>query len=78
MTIDQIRKATRAQPFRPFTVCLADGRQMRVRHPECIMIPPEASRTFIVAQEGEDYTIIDLLLVTSLDFKNGKTARRKS
>lgn len=41
------------------------------------MIPPEASRTFVVAESGEDYSIIDLLLVTSIDFGNGSNARAK-
>jgi hypothetical protein len=76
MTIDQLRKAAKAEPFLTFTISLADGRRLRVKHPECILIPPEASRTFVVAESGEDYSIIDLLLVTSIDFGNGKDVRR--
>lgn len=72
MTIDQIRKAATKQPFVPFTVSLGDGRQFFVGHPENIMITAEASRTFIVAESGEDYSIIDLLLVTSIDYKKRK------
>jgi hypothetical protein len=71
MTIDQLRKAVRQQPFRPFNICLGDGREIPIPHPECVMIGPEAARTFGVAGKGEDYRIIDLLLVTSLDFANG-------
>jgi hypothetical protein len=79
MTIDQLRKAARAEPFRLFTISLTDGRRFRVRHPEFILIPPEASRTFVMAESGEDYSIIDLLLVTSIDFGdgNGKRPRRR-
>ena len=79
MTIDQLRKAARAEPFRPFTISLTDGRRFLVRHPELILIPREASRTFVVAESGEDYSIIDLLLVTSIDFGDGrpKQSRRR-
>lgn len=77
MTIEQLRIAVRHEPFKPFVICLADGRQFRVPHPECIMIPPKASRTFVVASRGEDYRIIDLLLVTSIDYTNGKTRKPK-
>ena len=77
MTIDQLRKAAKAEPFRRFTVSLADGRRFVVPHPEFIWIPPKASRTFVVAEAGEDYSIIDLLLVTSIDFGNGAGVRRK-
>jgi hypothetical protein len=54
---------------------LTDGRRFRIRSPEFILITPEASRTVVVAESGEDYSIIDLLLVTSLDFGNGKGKR---
>jgi hypothetical protein len=75
MTIDRLRQVVHAEPFRPFTICLTDGRQFRVRHPECMLIPPEAARTFVVAESGEDYRIIDLLLVSSIDFVDGKARR---
>jgi hypothetical protein len=75
MTIDRVRQVARATPFKPFTMSLTDGRRFRVRSPEFIMITPEASRTVVVAESGEDYSIIDLLLVTSLDFGNGKGKR---
>ncbi|MEE9295991.1 MAG: hypothetical protein V3W34_13645 [Phycisphaerae bacterium] len=77
MTADQLRRAIRAAPFKPFRICLADGCEIRVRHPEFVMVTPEASRTFVVAESGEDYRIIDLLLVTSLDFVDGKPRRTR-
>ena len=43
-------------------------------HPECVMIGREAGRTFGVAGEGEDYNIVDLLLVTSIDYGDGTDA----
>ena len=75
MTIDQLRKAVRAEPFKRFTICLTDGRQFQVAHPECVAIPPNASRTFVVAGPGEDYRIIDLLPVTSIDYTIRKSRR---
>ena len=77
MTIDQLRKAVRSQPFHPFTICLADGRELPVSHPEFVLISPDASRTFVVAGPGEDYEITDLLLVASLDFGNGQAIAKK-
>ncbi|MGE0481641.1 MAG: hypothetical protein AB7Q17_14340 [Phycisphaerae bacterium] len=77
MTIERLREAARATPFKPFSISLADGRTVLVPHPECIRVPPEAQRTFVVVQGEESYSIIDLLLVTSLDFSNGRTARRR-
>lgn len=75
MTIEQLRNAVRAEPFKPFTICFGDGRQFFVPHPEFVALPPGASRTFVVVEPEENYRIIDLLLVTSLDFSNGHVGR---
>ncbi len=77
MNIDQLRNAIRAQPFQPFWICLADGREFHIHHPECVMISPDATRSFGVAGPREDYRIVNLLLVSSLDFTNGKPRKRK-
>ena len=49
MTIEQMRDAYTAQPFRPFTIHLADGREIPVDHPEFIMAAP-SGRTIVVYQ----------------------------
>ncbi len=69
MTIDMVRDANGSEPFVPFTISLGDERQFYVKHPDAIWITPEATRTIFVSESGGDYSIIDLLLVNSLDFK---------
>jgi hypothetical protein len=77
MTTDQIRNLWKAEPFRPFIIHLADGRQIRVAHPE-FMIPSPSGRTIIVYQSDESFNIIDLLLVTDLEIsRNGRGKRRR-
>lgn len=71
MTIQQLRKAYDAKPFRPYSIKLADGSQLRVRSPEFVAITP-GGRTVIVVTGGDDYEVVDLLLVTALEFRNGK------
>ena len=51
MTIEQLRKAYRAEPFKPFTISLTDGRKFYVGHQEYLLIAPQAQRTFVVASE---------------------------
>ena len=65
MTVEQLRKMHRAQPFRPFEIHLAEGRALGVRHPEFLAINPPG-RTVAVAVEDGTIEIVDLLLVTSL------------
>ena len=80
MTLDRLRDAYNAQPFRPFVMHLADGRQVPVVHREFIM-PVPSGRTVIVVQPDDTVNIIDLLLVTDLELKpstNGMRKRRRA
>ncbi len=66
MTVEQFRTTMIRRPFIPFVIHLADGDRLPVRHPEHIAMSP-GGRTVIVFGEGEDFSIVDLLLVTRLD-----------
>jgi hypothetical protein len=78
VTVDKIREAYKAQPFRPFVIHLADGRSVPVMSPEFILTAP-SGRTLVVFQQDDAMNIVDLLLVTDLEFKasgNGASKRR--
>lgn len=68
MTIERLRQAHKAEPFRPFTLSLADGRRGRVPSRENLWIPPRADRTFAVGSGEDDMSIHDSLLVISIDY----------
>jgi hypothetical protein len=70
MTIEQLRRAHQARPFKPFTLFLTDGRTMEVRYPEVLAVFP-AGRSIILTQPDDSYDVIDLLLVTSLHIGDG-------
>lgn len=78
MTTEQLANAYQTKPFRPFTIHLADGRSLPVSSQEFIMAP-QSSRTFVVYQPDGCFHIIDLLLVTGLEFgpMNGGHKRRR-
>jgi hypothetical protein len=69
MTIEQMRKAYEAQPFLPFTLHLADGREILVRSREFMTAAP-IGRTIGVHQPEGRRNVIDLLLVTDLEFES--------
>ena len=80
MTIQELRAAYDAQPFRPFVMHLADGRAIPVNHREFIMTAP-SGRTIIVYQPDDSSNVIDLLLITDLEFKragNGPARKRRA
>lgn len=79
MTVEQLRNAYNAQPFQPFVLHLADRREIPVLSREFIMAAP-SGRTIVVYQPDDTMNIIDLLLITDLEFKpasNGGRRRRK-
>ena len=67
MTVEQLKLAHSAAPFRPFTIRMADGRAFPVTHPEFMSRSP-SGRT-VVVQHGNDITsILDLLLMTEIEY----------
>jgi hypothetical protein len=75
MTVDQIRALHRAQPFCAFDIHLADGRSLAIEHPEMLAI---TGRTIGVGLPNETIEIVDLLLVTSLKPREGKSRGKRS
>ena len=74
MTIQQLRAAHRATPFRPFTVHMADGRAFNVPHPDFLSMSP-SGRTVIIYQEGDEFSILDLLPMTEIAMTPADTSR---
>ena len=68
MTIEQVRRLYDLQPFRPFTMHLADGRELAVRHREFVALSP-SGRTVIVYQPDDSFNVVDVFLVTDLEVK---------
>lgn len=73
MTIEKLRDAVNTEPFEPFVIVMGDGTRYRVTSREMVAMSPKASRTFLVAYGDEDHAVLDLLLVTALEFR--KTRR---
>ena len=66
MNFDQLRNLYQAQPFRAFSIHLADGRVFHIPHREFLSHSPNG-RTVIVYEEDDSFHILDLLLVTELE-----------
>jgi hypothetical protein len=79
MTIELIKKLYNAQPFQPFVIHLAGGREVPVVHRDFIMAVP-SGRILVVALPDDTVDIIDLLLVSDVVVQpsgNGAGGRRK-
>jgi hypothetical protein len=76
MDLNSIRNALREQPFRPFELCLADGRRVPVKHPEFVAMN---QRIVIVTDEESATKILESLLIVTLEVlpESGKSGNSK-
>lgn len=58
MSLDSIWGMVKARPFQPFVMTLADGRAIRVVHPECIWTAPDEP-LFFVTQSQDKAVAVD-------------------
>lgn len=64
MDIAGVRDVLHRQPFQPFVIRLADGRSLRVLHPDFVAV---GKRHIVVIAEDDTTSIIEPLLIVSLD-----------
>jgi len=74
MTTQEIRKAHQTRPFQPFDLYLAGGRVVPVAHPEFLAQSPSGRCVYVGLEDGLE--VIDLLLVTGLKIRNGRSTAR--
>jgi hypothetical protein len=70
--IPGIREALHKQPFEPFTIELADGRSLPVRHPDFVAVGP---RRIIVVADDDSWSVVEPLLIVSIDDTPMKPSR---
>jgi len=70
MDLAGIREALQHRPFEPFSMRLADGRSLAVRHPEMVAV---GKRRIIVVQPDDSWSVVEPLMVVSLDYNGSKT-----
>ncbi|MCS6978361.1 MAG: hypothetical protein NZM31_15335 [Gemmatales bacterium] len=76
MTSHELRAALQNRPFKPFVIHMADGRSFEVRHPDFFWIGPNGRTAFVYTPSGTDFSIVDVLLMTEIEFlpQSGQSA----
>lgn len=75
MMIEQLQRAHQTTPFRPF-LHMADGRRILVRHRD-FLSHSESGRTVVVHHDGDDFSILDVLMITEIEVANGAKSKRR-
>lgn len=70
--IQKLRELLEANPFRQFTVALADGRRFDVTSPDMIWMPADGRGGLHFFLPAEDRIVsVNLMLVTSVEWAAG-------
>lgn len=77
MTIEKLREVLHAQPFEPFTMHVADGRSVPVKHPDFVSVYPAGRIVHVFHEDGRS-EFIDFVLVTSTEVGDHKPRRGRS
>ena len=65
MKLDEIKRVKDQRPFQPFLIRMADGREIRISHPDAISWDVESPRMAFAISKGEHYWI-EVALIRSL------------
>ena len=58
MTIDDVRRMTRRQPFEPFTIHLTDGRALEVKNRDFVFLPERGGTFFVIGTDAFDFIYV--------------------
>lgn len=67
MTIQEVQRQLRKEPFEPFRILTADGQTYDVRHPENLAFAGKGRLVSVGLDDGT-FMILDLLLVTGIQY----------
>jgi hypothetical protein len=80
MRVGEIREWLQARPFRPFTMHVADGGSLLVKHEDYVALSPTGRTMLVYRGDNTDrFQEVELLMVTRLETarRNGAKKRRK-
>jgi hypothetical protein len=75
MKIEELKRAKDQRPFQAFAIRMADGREVRVTHPDAVSWGEEQPRIAICSQPDGGWEVIDVALITSLGMPAPKEAQ---
>jgi hypothetical protein len=67
MKIEEIKRQKDRQPFEPFKIQLANGKEALVSHPDAVSWDLEAPRIIYCILPGGRWAVIDVALIIALD-----------
>lgn len=67
MTAEELRRHITAVPFRPFSLHMADGRQIPVLGRDFILLSPSGRMSYVF-QPDDSHDVLDVLMITGVHY----------
>jgi hypothetical protein len=74
---ESLKDVVESDPFKPFTLKLADGRSIRVENPHTVAFLGTGRTLFVAHPKTDHFELVDLLLINSVVVGNGKGKPRR-
>jgi hypothetical protein len=71
VTTEQLKEYLEGSPFQPFKIVSADGHEIEVPHSDYVSLGP-GGRTAVVWKANDAFSVVDMALVTRLEFAQPK------
>ena len=65
MTSARLRQVVNARPFRSFRICMSNGQEHVVRHPELVAVIPRDDTAYFYHDDGA-VSVLDLFLMAEI------------
>ena len=74
MTSDRLRRVVKARPFHPFQICMSNGQEHVVKHPEMVAVSPRDDTALYFHDDGA-VSVLDLFLMSEIKVAPPRTAQ---
>lgn len=73
--IEELKKVKDRRPFEPFYIHLADGRELRITHPDNVAWTADSLSRSVFVGHSDGWEVVDLTLITSLRVRHSDAAK---
>lgn len=77
MKLESLVDILETDPFKAFTLHIADGRHLRVTNPHLVAFVGGGRTVFVANANNDGYNFVDLLMITGVEVTNGHAPKRR-
>lgn len=77
-SIEELKEIKDRRPFQPFSIHLADGRELRITHPDSVAWHAGGIPRVLLVAHADGFEFVDMTLITGLRVPHSEAAKDAS